>query len=100
MKKVLVFIVAVAILANCTSRKDRLAKQQIGHQNYIEIQGHDYWMPTVGSVTGQSNGTICQLVHLPECQKCWIRYDSIMRSAIRKELHNFGKEVGRCEHIQ
>lgn len=93
MKKVLVFIATVIMLTNCTSRKTQLTKQQIGHQNCVEIQGHDYWLPTVGSVTGQSNGSISQLVHLPECQKCRRQHDSIIHSIVREELSNFRKEV-------
>ena len=92
MKKTVVFIAAVIVLAGCISRKDRLSKEKICHHNYMELQGHEYWTPTVGSVSGQSSGSIFQLVHLPECQKCREQQDSLVRTAIHDELINLGLE--------
>ena len=92
MKKI-AFVVAVIALVGCTTRKEKIAKEQVGNRADIELNGHDYWLPTVGIVSGQSNGSISQLVHNPDCHKCQMQSDSLISSVIREELRNFGEEV-------
>ena len=93
MKKLLLLI-SVALLASCHSREEGVRKEVKRRDKMeMEINGHQFWFPVVGSVSGQSNGSTQQLVHDPDCRRCAVIRDSVIRSIIREELRNFGQEV-------
>ncbi len=86
MKKLLI-LAAVLLLASCSSREKQIKKETEGpHKVEVRIQGHLYYMPTVGHVSGQSAGFVNQLVHDPDCKRCDVIRDSVLRAIIREEL--------------
>jgi hypothetical protein len=94
MKKTILLSAVAMVIFGCTSRQEAVKKATAGSTKIeVEINGHEYWLPTVGNVSGQSNGYISQLVHNPDCRRCAEKRDSVIRSIIRVELRNFGEEV-------
>jgi len=86
MKKLFI-LAAVLLLASCSSREKEIKKATDGPNKVeVNIKGHSYYMPTVGHVSGQSAGFISQLVHDPECKRCAVIRDSVLRTVIREEL--------------
>lgn len=96
MKKIII-IAALAVLAGCDVKDAKYRRKKelnyAANHEVMEINGHDYWVPVVGTVSGQSNGTTWQVVHMPDCRRCAEIRDSVIRKIISEELRNFGEEV-------
>ncbi len=93
MKK-LILLVAAVMIVGCHSREEGVRKE-VKYRDKMElmINGHQFWFPVVGSVSGQSGGTVQQLVEDPDCKRCAEIRDSVIRRVVREELRNFGEEV-------
>ena len=93
MKK-LILLVAAVMIVGCHSREEGVRKEvESRHKMELEINGHQFWFPVVGNVSGQSYGSVQQLVHDPDCKRCAEIRDSVIRRVVREELRNFGEEV-------
>ena len=87
MKKI-ILLAAVLLSVSCSSREKQIKDETEGsHKMELFIQGHHYYMPTVGHVSGQSAGFIHQVVHDPDCERCAAVRDSVLREIIREELN-------------
>lgn len=92
MKK-LIIIAALAVLTGCNAEHDeKVLNKSVNHRTMV-IKGHDYWVPVVGRVSGQSVGYVEQVIHMPDCKRCAEIRDSVIRKIISEELRNFGEEV-------
>lgn len=91
MKK-LILLVAAVVLVSCHSREKGVRKEVESRQKMeMVINGHQYWFPVVGSVSGQSQGTVQQLVEDPDCRRCAEIRDSmlgVIRDIVREEIRN------------